>query len=454
MKNFKKILCIALSILLIAQIGVLAASAAGKSYTIVSPYEDVIWEGDDAWGAYKGTLHSHTTYSDADDDLKTMVMAHYDRDFDFLAIADHGVTGVEWNKTPTILPLYLYQLIIGKKFTTLSNEEFFAVQNGTYNNRGKGMTCVTGANELNFVSLTKNHVNGFFINSKADGFLGGENEKGYTDALELIDKLGGLSHINHPGDWLASNQNPDVVNDPAKVEFFADLILKYDSCLGMEVFNERNGTTGYDRVLWDNLLMYTLPYGKTVIGFSNNDTHHPGTIDTSFSIFMMEENTMDEVKETMQSGAFFMVTRILRENKLNEIGPAQSIDAANTDTAYPMFNKLTVDGHKITVSVKDAEQVQFIANGKVIAKTDVDVNGATVTLDLDTVENAADLLYVRVEALGEGGITLSQALVIDNGSEKLDYEAITRDCAELFEYIYRSTKLCSIINELIALIKG
>ena len=454
MKNFKKILCIALSILLIAQIGVLAVSAAGKSYTIVSPYEDVIWEGDDAWGAYKGTLHSHTTYSDADDDLKTMVMAHYDRDFDFLAIADHGVTGVAWNKAPTILPLYLYQLIIGKKFTTLSDEDFFAVQDGTYNNRGKGMTCVTGANEFNFVSLTKNHVNGFFINSKADGFLGGENEKGYTDALELIDKLGGLSHINHPGDWLASNQNPDVVNDPAKVEFFADLILKYDSCLGMEVFNERNGTTGYDRVLWDNLLMYTLPYGKTVIGFSNNDTHHPGTIDTSFSIFMMEENNMPTIKETMQSGAFFMVTRILRENKLNEIGPDESFDVANTDTAYPMFNKLTVDGHKITVSVKDADQVQFIADGKVISKTEVDAKGATVTLDLDKIENAEDFLYVRVEALGEGGMTLSQALVIDNGSEKLDYEAVTRDCASFFEYIYRSSKLCSIINELIALIKG
>jgi len=454
MKNIKKILCIALSMLLIAQIGVLAAGAAGKDYTIVSPYEDVIWDGENAWGAYKGSLHTHSTYSDADDTLVTMVKEHYNQGYDFLAFADHGTTGVEWNKSPSIVALYYYQLIIGKKFEHLTDDEFEAITSGTYNNRGKGMTCVTGANEFNYISLTKNHVNGYFITSKANAFPGGENEKGYTDALDYIDKAGGLSHINHPGDWLASNSNPDIVNDPAKVEFFGDLILKYDSCLGTEVFNERNGTTGYDRVLWDNLLMYTLPYGKTVIGFSNNDAHHTGTVDTSFSIFMMDENNMEAVKETMQSGAFFMVTRMLRKNVVNEIGPEEEFDASNTELAYPMFNKLTVDGHKITVSVKDATQVQFIADGKVISKSAVDANGATVTLDLDTIEGAEDFLYVRVEALGEGGMTLSQALVIDDGSEKPDYEEVTRDCAGFFEYIYRSSKLCSIINELIALIKG
>ncbi|MBQ2759934.1 MAG: hypothetical protein IJE93_09220 [Clostridia bacterium] len=454
MKNIKKIICIALSMLLIAQIGVLAAGAADKDYTIVSPYEDVIWDGENAWGAYKGSLHTHSTYSDADETLVTMVKEHYNQGYDFLAFADHGTTGVAWNKAPSIVALYYYQLIIGNKFEHLTDEEFEAITSGTYNNRGKGMTCVTGANEFNYISLTKNHVNGYFITSKANAFPGGENEKGYTDALDYIDKAGGLSHINHPGDWLASNQNPEVVNDPAKVEFFGDLILKYDSCLGTEVFNERNGTTGYDRVLWDNLLMYTLPYGKTVIGFSNNDAHHTGTVDTSFNVFMMDENNMETIKETMQSGAFFMVTRMLRKNVVNEIGPEEEFDASNTELAYPMFNKLTVDGHKITVSVKDATQVQFIADGKVISKSAVDANGATVTLDLDTIEGAEDFLYVRVEALGEGGMTLSQALVIDDGSEKPDYEEVTRDCAGFFEYIYRSSKLCSIINELIALIKG
>lgn len=457
MKKTAKLLSIILSLLMLTQLG-LTAFASENDYTIVSPYDDVVWEGDNAWGAYKGTLHTHTTYSDAELSLSEMIKGYYNEDYDFVANSDHGVTGVEWNKEPARPLLYMYQYLIGCEVAHLTDEEYEAITNGTYKLedgtvRNKPMICVTGANEFGYITLTKSHTNGYFLDPDVGNeWDGGENS--YEESIAFIHENGGLSHINHPGDWLQSNQNPDIVNDPETVKYFGDLLLKYDSCLGTEVFNERNGTTGYDRVLWDNLLMYTLPYGKTVIGFSNNDAHHTGTVDTSFSIFMMDENNMEAVKETMQSGAFFMVTRMLRKNVVNEIGPEEEFDASNTELAYPMFNKLTVDGHKITVSVKDATQVQFIADGKVISKSAVDANGATVTLDLDTIEGAEDFLYVRVEALGEGGMTLSQALVIDDGSEKPDYEEVTRDCAGFFEYIYRSSKLCSIINELIALIKG
>ena len=81
-----------------------AFAADVDDYAIISPYSDVIWEGKDAWGAYKGSLHSHTTYSDASVDLATMVKEYYNQDYDFLANSDHGVTGVEWNrKQPTVL---------------------------------------------------------------------------------------------------------------------------------------------------------------------------------------------------------------------------------------------------------------------------------------------------------------------------------------------------------------
>ena len=106
MKKLMKILALTLSALFVLPLGIVATSAAGNDYTIVSPYEDVIWDGDDAWGAYRGTLHSHTTYSDADVDLATMVKEYYKQGYDFLANADHGVTGVEWNKKPEIPVLY------------------------------------------------------------------------------------------------------------------------------------------------------------------------------------------------------------------------------------------------------------------------------------------------------------------------------------------------------------
>lgn len=449
----KKTVSIILSVLMLMQFAVVGF-AADADYTIVSPYEDVIWEGENAWGAYKGTLHSHTTYSDADDTLPVMVKEYYNQDYDFLANSDHGITGVEWDKEPDKQLLYTYQPIIGNPFEHLTTEEYEAIQNGTYplydgTARNKIMVPVLGANELNYISLTKNHVNGYFLPAdKGNGFPGQENEIGYEQAVRFIEENGGLSHINHPGDWLDSNSNPDIVNDPESVKFFGDLILEYDSCLGTEVFNERNGTTGYDRILWDNLLMYCLPYGKNVIGFSNTDAHHTGTVDSSFSVFMMKENNVENIKETMQSGAFFMITRKLRPN--DTIGPEEEIDVMNEGLPYPMFTSLTVDGHKITATAKDATEIRWIANGEIISKSAI--NGA-VTLDLDTIDGAEDFQYVRAEIYGEGGLCISQALVIDDGSEPLEFVEETSFIKNIL-WTIRGTKAWTIVSELIRLIKG
>lgn len=450
MKSFKKMLCIVLSMIFIMQLGALCAGAANADYKIVSPYEDVVWTGDGAWGAYKGSLHSHTSYSDADDTLPVMVKEAYAQDYDFLAVSDHGITGVDWNKTPALQVLYTYQLLIDNPYEHLTDEEYAAITNGTYNNRGKKMTAVLGANEFNNLSLSKNHVNGYFLASdKGNGFPGAENELGYEQAIKYIDENGGLSHINHPGDWLETNANPDAVNEPENVEFFGNLILKYDSCLGTEVLNEKNGTTGYDRILWDNLLMYCLPYGKNVIAFSNTDAHNTGTVDSSYSIFMMKENNVENIKETMQSGAFFCVTRKLRANKW--IGPKEEINVMNTDLPIPMFTSLTVDGHKISASAKETNRIQWIADGKVIAEYDVaDGKNASFdyTLDLDTIEGAENFSYVRVELFGEGGLCLSQALVIDDGSEPLEFKDET-NILDVIWNVLKGTKAYTIAVEII-----
>ncbi len=449
----KKLFSVILSMLMIMQMGIMCVTAsAANDYTIVSPYEDVIWDGENAWGAYKGSLHSHTTYSDADDTLPVMVKEAYKQDYDFLAISDHGITGVEWDRAPATQILYTYQLLIDNPYEHLTTEEYEAIKNGTYESRGKIMVPVLGANEFNNLSLTKNHVNGFFLApDKGNGFAGMENEIGFEQALEYIDENGGLSHINHPGDWLKSNDNPDIVNDPESVKFFGDLILKYDSCLGTEVFNERNGTTGYDRILWDNLLMYCLPYGKNVIGYSNTDAHHTGTVDSSYSIFMMEENNIENIKKTMQNGAFFGITRKLRPN--STIGPKAEIDVMNTELPIPMFTSLTVDGHKINASVVETNRIQWIADGKIIKEYDVaDGKNADFdfTLDLDTIDGAEKFTYVRVELFGDGGLCVSQAFPIDDGSAPDKF--VEEEVSFLDEIVnfFKGTKIYAIIGEIMA----
>ena len=460
MKNFRKILSILIAVFMLFGTVSLVAYASEDSYKIVSPYEGIIWEGENAHKAYKGNLHTHSTVSDATVDYPEMIKEYYNQGFDFLAMTDHGVTGKAWNKKQTQLPLYLYQYITGHTVTPLTDEEFEGITKGTYplydgTIRGTGMTCVTGGNELSNMTLTKSHVNGFFLPAGVgDGYGGKEN--GYRESIAFIDRHGGLSHINHPGDWLETNVDINNVYDKEAIEMFSDILLTYDSCLGMEVFNEDNGPTNYDRILWDNLLMSVLPYGRTVIGFANSDAHDLEHVDTSFSFYMMKDNSVESVKETMQSGAFFPVTRKLRGNDI--IGPANDINAMNTDIPYPMFSSVTVDGHKVTVTAKDCQKLQWIANGKIIYSLDItpEMYGKELTIDLDTIEGAEDFLYIRCELFGEGGICLTQALVLDDGTAPLEYkkevtfESVLSDL--IFEF--KSTRLYVIIQELVRLIAG
>ncbi len=431
------------------------AAEATSDYVIVSPYEDVIWEGDGAWGAYKGSLHSHTTYSDGNVDLATMVKEYYNRDYDFLANADHGVTGVEWNRAPAKVWLYFYQPLLGYEVGHLTDEEFEAITSGAYpvadgTVRGKGMTCVVGANELNNMTLTKAHVNAFYLPSDVGNGYGGW-ENGFEDAVKFTQENGGLSIINHPGDWLESSSDISTVSDAKNIKFFGDILLKYDTCLGMEVFNETNSVTPYDRILWDNLLMYTLPYGKNVIGFSNTDAHTIENIDSSFNIYMMEENNNENIKKTMQNGASFMVTRNLPKGN-DIIGPEEGFDVKNTDIPYPMFTKVAVNGHNVTVKAENAHTVQFIANGKVIYKGEIGTKG--VTLNLDSIEGVEDFQYVRAELFGEGGMCLTQALVIDRNEDVKEFET-EKGLVPFLQrvlFILKSTRLWTIIVELFRMI--
>ena len=305
----KKILCAALSVMLILPFGAIGANAADGDYTIVSPYEDVIWEGENAWGAYKGTLHSHTTYSDADDTLPVMVKEAYRQDYDFLAIADHGITGVDWDQAPAIQLLYTYQLLIDNPYEHLTTEEYEDIKNGTYENRGKIMVPVLGANELNYIALTKNHVNGFFC-GYGQGILGQEED--YETVIAGTHAAGGITFINHPGDFIAANKENGRAEDYNQLKIFIDPLMKYDSCVGIEIFNLRDTTDRADRILWDTILQYTIPQGKVVWGFANDDSHALDDIDVTRDIMLMPALSNEDLRTAMENGTFFACSRYAR----------------------------------------------------------------------------------------------------------------------------------------------
>ena len=73
-----------------------------------------------------------------------------------------------------------------------------------------------------------------------------------------------------------------------------------------------------------------------------------------------------------------------------------------------------------------------------------------IVLDLDAVEGSEDFRYIRAEILGEGGICLTQALVIDNGAEPLTFnaEAQRPNLLQRLILFLRGTKIYNIIVEI------
>lgn len=386
------------------------SSVAVVDYKITNPYESVTaYLGNDN-NHYKTNLHTHSTYSDADIDLSTMVKGFYNQNFDVLAISDHGVIGVEWDETPTLLALYQYNHILLNDQSHLSTEEYEAILNGTYEDdhttrtNTRGMQSVTGAIEGNYLVAQKNHINGYYMNNNStEGVMG--NEGDFETMVKMIEDAGGVSHINHPGDWLGSAGDPDIARDPGNVQYFANLMRKYDSCLGIEVYNAYDRPTSSDRILWDELLKVVIPEGRNVWGFGNSDAHNLFDIDTAFMDFIMPSHSDENLRTAMENGTFFAVSRY-------EAG-----ERIGNGEAYPQVTGIMVDESADTITIigKNCDTINWIADGEVI-ETAKGTNGVTAsTIKLRS--HADDIsCYVRAELQGEGGKTLTQAFVCDDGN--------------------------------------
>lgn len=414
-KRTLKLLCILMTLMMLLSSTAVAANAAVVDYTITNPYSTVTNLLGNADNHYKTNLHTHSTYSDADLDMATMIKGFYDQDFDILAFADHGIIGREWDRAPYLEPLYQYQIALGKEQKHLTTPEYKAILDGTYKTEdglrtnSRGMQCVTNAIEANMLVIAKNHVNGYFTEA-FEGVWGEEND--YETAVRRIHESGGISHINHPGDWLKSAKDPDIARDPEKVEIFASIMRKYDSCLGIEAFNAYDRPTRSDRILWDSLLQTIIPEGnRNVWGFANSDAHNLKDIDTSFMDFVLPSYSMANVRTAMENGTFFAISRYAK----NELGD----DFVGTG-AYPQVTEITVDDENDTITVTgiNCHTIEWIADGEVIQSNEISENGEiTTTIKL---RNHSDEIgcYVRAQLLGEGGICLTQAFICDNGNMK------------------------------------
>ncbi|MBQ8016429.1 MAG: hypothetical protein IJ264_09635 [Clostridia bacterium] len=383
------------------------------SYKIKNPYESVAGLIGNDSNHYKTNLHTHSTYSDANNTMTDMIEGFYDNDFDILAFAEHGILGKEWDKDPSIIPLFLFQNLWHGKRCHPTTQQYRAILNGTHKtaknlrSKQRGLMCVPDAIEANMFTLVKNHVNGYFTDDACEGICGKEND--YETPIMKIEKSGGISHINHPTDWLMAYKDPDCAKVPENVEFFADLFRRYMSCVGMEVLNMYDRPNRSDRILWDELLKKLIPEGKrTVWGFANSDAHRVTEIDTAFMDFILPEYSLANLRSAMENGTFFSIARYAK----NELGE----DFVGKGP-YPVVTKLLVDDDADTITVTgiNCKAIEWIADGEVIKSETLAANGE-ITSTIRLAEHSDKIsCYVRAQLKGDGGICLTQPFTCDDG---------------------------------------
>lgn len=436
MSKSKKLLAVVIVVVMLTSVMAPVYAVAGASkYTITSPYATVDW---DTWGAYKTQLHTHTTYSDSTLTLSETVERYYDLDFDILAITDHGVHGTDWTKRAKMCNLIGYYGLYGN-VDTLTPERNLQIATGEDRN-GRGMYNLKSGIELNALVIRKNHVNGFFCDYGYDVW-GTEND--YETAVKENAKAGGLTFLNHLGDWTGGGHDVANNNDPETLQYFADIFKKYPSCVGMEIINEIDTTTRNDRVLWDNLLKIVIPSGRNIWGFSNDDAHEMKNIGISFETFMLPSVSDETIRTAMENGTFFSVGRRARA----ELGEQFF---GGYETPYPVVTKIDVDDDTDTISVEaeDYDKIQWVSEGKIIAE------GNEINLN-----DYADEIgcYVRFQLINnEGGMTFSNPFVVDDGTlsetnndvyTAPEYPEIIQLLLDFFR-ILKNTKIGALIHKI------
>lgn len=449
-----------------------AASANDGAYEITNPYENINWE---TVNTYKTALHTHTNASDGDDSLKASVERHVEAGFDIVSTTDHGTVNYSWADPNPNKLIHGVMSLVGKS----EGELLYLGKEGTFDNgtaytygtadngddyltldSGKKILRVPFGIENNAVSVNA-HVNSWFADYVDNTITT------YEDAVKGVHNLGGVSVINHPGEYTKARyelRSEDAYNEKNAtynyyINKFASLIDRYDTCIGIDMNSKGDNRTRFDRILWDNLLIRFSANGENVYAIASSDAHQLSVIDTGYTLALMEEQTSTALKNALLNGEFFAASHCLGNydelvdiaaalkdfygetelyNKVNStaLSMAAKIEGIENgeydadesigitystldDNGYnpcesdPRITSIEVNEQtdEITVNTTDALIVRFISNGELLCTK----KAGDATIDLNDYEDVLGN-YVRAEVFGEGGIVYTQAFLLNADS--------------------------------------
>ena len=464
MKSHKKLASLALAVILtVGTLGtsVLAAPQNTQQlfYDISNPYANVNWATS---GQYNAAHHTHSTFSDGSNFRRDMLLDKYAKNFDIVAMTDHDTTTTAWDMWTAAGSWDNNWNGIGMDESTyLTAEELAAINAGTFskvnpslgtydgdrtNNNGMismGETNETSAEGERFngggSNFRNHHINAFFTTGLPGDV--GQDRNDFSDFGRTMDEVikevaarGGITHLNHPGRYTGGQNNAARSSDSAIVGKYVELFMDNPSCVGMEIINKWDGESVNDRILWDNILTQTMPQGRGVWGFSNDDSHSLSGNGHAWNVMLMPTLSQAGTRDSMETGAFYGVSRIDRKHGVNSVGtPGAPTQTTTTDSMYsggtnnqmalgflaqdatPSISNITVIGNTITISGSDFNTIVWYSGTENDASKVITTgNSIDVSLYADAIANG----YVRAELVGNTGVAYTQPFGISEATVK------------------------------------
>ncbi len=465
---FKKVLAAVIAAAMLLTCAPFAfAQGNSDGYTITNPYADIDWA---TINQYKAALHTHTNASDGDDTLTESIERHYETGFDVVSFTDHSVVDMSWTDS-TLGPNIVTDVmsLIGKS----EGELDFLEQSGTFANgtayemisrNGDDYLKTADGHEILRIPYGVEH-NALSINAHVNAWFADYNRvmlSDYDDAIINVDKAGGVSVINHPGEYTQARYelyqedayNTDNWAYNYYINKFYGYIDKYDSCIGIDINSKGDGRTRYDRKLWDIMLTKAAQEGSTVTAIATSDAHQLDKIDTGSLVVLATDKTSAAVKNALLNGEVLpQSTCICNRDELDQIAKAiktlygetalynelstlvaeydaereeieNSSDDGNVGVGFsalndegyhstgirPVIKSIAVDDAEdtITINSENALIIRWISDGKLIATTKAD----GTAFDLNDYEDQIKG-YVRAEIFGEGGIVYTEGFTLN-----------------------------------------